>query len=90
MDVRRNNSFMSLILRTNIFVILILEVVWILTRERFPSKSILDTADKILEVNKISKAYLATTDHSNCPAERMDLRQNIQKHSKSSESFPFY
>lgn len=88
MDVRRNTSFMSLMLRTNLFVILILEVVWILTRDRFPSKSIIDTADKILEANKISKAYLATTDHNNCPAERMD--QNIQRHLKSSESFSFY
>ncbi|CAO1373815.1 unnamed protein product [Diamesa tonsa] len=58
------------------------QVVWILTRERFPSKDILDKADSILASNKISKAYLANTDHTNCPAERMELTHNIQRHSK--------
>lgn len=45
------------------------QVVWILTRTRFPPQSVLDQAYAVLKANDLSTHYLATTDNEGCPLE---------------------
>ncbi|XP_032592353.1 apolipoprotein D [Drosophila grimshawi] len=44
-----------------------LKIVWILTRQRIPTEQALQTAQKILDDNNISKALLLETQQENCP-----------------------
>ncbi|TDG49411.1 hypothetical protein AWZ03_004094 [Drosophila navojoa] len=44
-----------------------LKIVWILTRQREPTKETIETAYKVLDDNKISRAVLIKTHQKHCP-----------------------
>lgn len=41
-------------------------MVWILTRDKFPSKEVVTVAYDLLDFNGISKSFLMKTDHEGC------------------------
>lgn len=54
------------------------KIVWILSRTRFPSQSILDRAYDIIRINGLSTSFLATTDNSDCPDEISNSIDNFR------------
>lgn len=45
------------------------QVVWILSRQRFPPRALLDRAHEVMKENGLSLTFLATTDNNDCPDE---------------------
>lgn len=46
-----------------------IEMLWILTRKRKPSRKTLSDVDEVIADNHLSKSALAKTEHENCESE---------------------
>lgn len=51
---------------SDVGIIFSARTVWILTRDRNPSLEVLQKGYQVLEMNRISKAYLMRTDQTHC------------------------
>ncbi|XP_055837632.1 apolipoprotein D-like [Episyrphus balteatus] len=53
---------------TDFYNIFNTKVIWVLTRERKPSESVISQARQVIDDNKLSKRFLLKTNQDNCPA----------------------